>query len=183
VTPMHNGEFHRSLAALYAEQDRMLEEHRERMADREAQASPPVSGNGDAGLIFKDYAGNAQASAATAEPAPSFFDEGFSERQSDALALVIAELQRQWQEDIDNLQSRLANMIARFAFPGERAEETNYALKNQLARMEGRIRQRELETAKFERQVADLAGESIEIKALIGNVLKKLDAPKTRKRR
>jgi len=168
---MHNDEFHRSLAALYREHDRLLEEHEEhraQTAQRRVADEVQTRQTNDAELIFKDYCGGAQASAAAAEE-PSAFDE----LQKETLATVIAELRAEWQTDIDNAERRLANLITRMAFPGERAEETSYALKNQLMRTELRIRQRELETAKFERQVANLVAENIELKALVGNLLKK----------
>jgi len=167
----------RELDALYREHDRMMDEHRASMADREAQGSP-VGETTSTGLIYKDFAGNVQASAAAAEE-PSAFDE----LQKDTLATVIAELRAEWQTDIDNLERRLANLITRMAFPGERAEETSYELKNRFVRMEGRIRQEQLDRGKFERTLANLVAENIEMKSLIGNLLKKLDAPKIRKRR
>ena len=154
----------RELAALFAEDDKLRAEHDEWMAQRQAADEAPVSET----LVRKDYGGNAWTVAATAEE-PSAFDE----LQKDTLATVIAALRAEWQADIDNAERRLANLITRMAFPGERAEEETYALKNRFAQTELRIRQRELETAKFERQVDNLAGEVVEIKALVGRVLKK----------
>jgi hypothetical protein len=55
------------LDALFAEDDRRRAEHREFMAQREALATPPVSETDDAGLVYKDYQGNASQAAATAE--------------------------------------------------------------------------------------------------------------------
>jgi hypothetical protein len=54
------------LDALSAEDNRRRAEHREFMAQREGLASPPVSETDDAGLVYKDYQGNASQAAATA---------------------------------------------------------------------------------------------------------------------
>lgn len=141
------------LAELCREHDRMMAEHaaseraRERAADDELvpkmmeDAMPPVRVSRGAGL-FADP----DLDETFTDTMAHLINELRDERDA-ALKQEIAALQQQWQKDIDSLQGRLMHMIARFAFPGERAEEETYALGNRLARMERQIRQlSELET-------------------------------------
>jgi hypothetical protein len=78
---------------------------------------PPVSETGDAGVIYKDYDNTALAAAAEPEPeafdaeastAPNFFDDvERNEEFADTIAIVIAELRREWKRDIERLERRI----------------------------------------------------------------------------
>ncbi|HMF27568.1 MAG TPA: hypothetical protein VKE42_02285, partial [Candidatus Cybelea sp.] len=64
--------------ALCAAHDRMMAEHREETARRDAASNPPVRKPGPGGLLYRDGPENAQASVAAMDGAP-FIDESGSE--------------------------------------------------------------------------------------------------------
>jgi hypothetical protein len=66
VTAMRDDEFHRELRELFREDDKLRAEHHQYMAERKALANLPVSENGDAGLVYKDYDNSAPPAAAAA---------------------------------------------------------------------------------------------------------------------
>jgi len=97
------------LAELFREDDRLRVEHREWMAQREAQAQALVQRNSrDAGLVLKTT-DNALLPAPQPEPepfdegtstAPNFFDDAErNEEFADTMACLINELRKEWQRD------------------------------------------------------------------------------------
>jgi len=136
---MIDDEFRRHLAALCREYDKFSAECDDWLAQRTPPASP-VSETGDHGLIYRDHSADALYGVPAA-PETDAIDEGpcFTELQMDTLATVIAELRREFEESVERAQQRMLQMAARLAMPGERAEETAYALKDRVALMEGRI--------------------------------------------
>jgi hypothetical protein len=148
VTPMTDAPPTRAeLRALYAESDRFAAETdawlADRKAAREAQASPPARENDDAGVITPDDDGDALLAAPAPEPEPLY---DFTDAQFDALAFVLNELHKEFEARVERTERRLLDAMLRLAMPGERAEETAYALKDRVARMEGRL----------ERQLSDI---------------------------
>jgi hypothetical protein len=116
------------LADLFREDDRLRAENADWLARREALAQ---KSNGHGALAHQT-----EENAAVEAPEP----EGFNTLQVDALASIwnelSDELRAEWQRDIERLQQRLLQTVARLAVPGERAEETLYALKDRVARVE-----------------------------------------------
>jgi len=167
-----DNEFRRYLTELYREDDRLRaeREHEERLARQKAQASPLVrqtepvatSPYGDGDVLY-----------AAPAPEPEAFDEErssyFTEAQDDVLVHVIAELRREFGEAIERTEQRLLDMMVRMAMPGERAEETAYALKDRVARMEGRIERQTSDLV--DRRIAELQGENTEIRGMLGRAL------------
>jgi len=99
-----------------------------------------------------------------ASAAPSYDENGeplcFSDEQFDAIATVMAELRAEWTHDIERIHRQLLNAVVRMVMPGERAEETYYALRDRVARMEQRIErqlsemiERQLSTALTDRVI------------------------------
>jgi hypothetical protein len=97
------------LDALFAEDDRRRAEHREWLAERQAQAQALVQRNsGDAGLVLKTT-DNALLPAPQPEPAPfdeatstapNFFDDvERNEEFADTMAVLLNELRKEWQRD------------------------------------------------------------------------------------
>jgi hypothetical protein len=140
---MRDSEFHRELRELYRQDDRARAEHREYMAQRKALASPPMSETDDPGVITPDDDNDALLAAPAPEPEPLY---DFTDAQFDALAFVLNELHKEFEARIERTERRLLDAMVRLAMPGERAEETAYALKDRIARMEGRL----------ERQLSDI---------------------------
>jgi hypothetical protein len=59
--------------------------------------------------------------------------------QFEALAYVIAELDLEFDERIERTKQQLLNTMVRLAMPGERAEQTAYAVETRLTCLEGRL--------------------------------------------
>jgi hypothetical protein len=188
---MMNGEpISRSeLAELFREDDRRRAEHA-----ANGKARLPVRETDEAGLL---YDGGAPAAAPASQGALCFDEEGqpfiscFTDEQADAIAYALAgsaqELRRDWQDDIERVQQRLLQTVARLVMPAERAEETMYALKDRVARMEGFIERRLAETnadnaaaagtaaTQHAVEVAELRAENRELKGLLSDVLRRFD--------
>jgi hypothetical protein len=69
----------RSLAELYAEDDRLRAEHEQWMADREAAAHAPVRKSDESAVLYREHHDNAPAPAPEPEAEPSDDDQGFAE--------------------------------------------------------------------------------------------------------
>jgi hypothetical protein len=65
------------------------------------------------------------------------------------LAAIYNELRAELLQDIERVQQQLLRTMVRMVLPGERAEETFYALKDRVARMEGQL-ERQLSQAVIE---------------------------------
>ena len=76
--------------------------------------------------------------------APEPEDEGpaFSERQADAIAEVVHQLRREFQDGVERMQQRILDVMVRAALPGELAEQGLYDLRNRVALAEQRIERR-----------------------------------------
>jgi hypothetical protein len=124
---------------LDAELRRVQREHDQMMVKHGNGYGNGHAASRGAGLVFRD---NDDALVAAPEPEA----DGFSEYQKDVLADVIASLRDEWGRAIERatekLEQRLVQMAARLAVPGERAEETMYALKDRVARVEQFIERR-----------------------------------------
>jgi hypothetical protein len=155
------------LDALFAEDDRARAEHAAFMEDRRAaQASLPVHEAEDIGAMAPDDDNNALLPAPTGNAVDA---DGhpldFTEVQLDSLATVIAELRREFEAGIERTHQRLLNTMVRLALPGERAEETFYALRDRVSRLEGQLErqladivERHLKAVATEPQIIDLPG-------------------------
>jgi hypothetical protein len=153
------------LRALYAEDDKRRAEHGEYMAERNARASPPVSQTESEVIMYRTIDDNAALAVSTAETEASEEQLDFTDAQFDALATVIAELRREFEAGIERTHQRLLNTMVRLALPGERAEETFYALLDRVSRLEGQLErqladivERHLKAVATEPQIIDLPG-------------------------
>jgi hypothetical protein len=153
------------LRALYAEDDKRRAEHGEYMAERNARASPPVSQTESEVIMYRTIDDNAALAVSTAETEASEEQLDFTDAQFDALATVIAELRREFEAGIERTHQRLLNTMVRLALPGERAEETFYALRDRVSRLEGQLErqladivERHLKAVATEPQIIDLPG-------------------------
>jgi hypothetical protein len=124
---------------LDAELRRVQREHDQMMIKHANGYGNGYAAPRDAGLVFRN---NDDALVAAPEPEA----DGFSEYQKDVLGDVIAQLRDEWGRAVERatekLEQRLVQMAARLAVPGERAEETMYALKDRVARVEQLIERR-----------------------------------------
>src|SRR5262245_36487957 len=130
----------RDLAELFREDDRLR-------AEREAERAALARKTADEGSEYREDGGNAPLPVLYENAAPSYNENGeplcFDDAQFDCLAEVLAELRAEWTRDIERIHRQLLNAVVRMVMPGERAEETVYALNDRVARMEQRI-EREL---------------------------------------
>jgi hypothetical protein len=124
----------RYIAEVSAEHDRMMVKHGSNGYSNGYAVLPR-----GADLHYRDLD-----NALVAAPEPEA--DGFSEFQKDVLADTINQLRCAWERDIEQatekLEQRLLQTVARLAVPGERAEETMYALKDRVARVEQFIERR-----------------------------------------
>src|SRR5262245_56253792 len=151
---MIDDEFHRYLRSLYAEDDRARAEHAEWMAEREAQKHALAQKSGDS-LLYRTHEENASRPAPAVDAGVS--DEGwcFTELQMDSLAVVFAELRREWQQDIERAQQRIFDAMVRMGLPGELAEREVHDLRNRVIRAEQQI-ERRLKEALGDDNIVDL---------------------------
>jgi hypothetical protein len=124
----------RELDALAREDDRQRIERIEH-ALWWAERRPPVTESGDADVIHHSQPANAPAALAEA-------DDGFSDRQADAVAECIHQLRKEFAADIERAKQQILDVIVRAALPGELAEQGLYDLRNRVALAEQRIERR-----------------------------------------
>jgi hypothetical protein len=123
------------IRALCAERDQLMEQ------EAKTLASPPVSETDEAGLVYKDYQGNASQAAATA-----------ADEQTDWSGW-----ERWLRAHLDNEREALFDIIG--------------DAMNKMA---------EQERDAVERQLAELRSENVELKGLLGDLVRKYDELKTR---
>jgi hypothetical protein len=141
---MIDDEFHRDLAALYRDSDRFARETDAWIAEHKAAREAQERENAEAEELERRAYEIERAAASAAETVPFSEEEpepsyDFTDTQFDTLATVIAELHREFDARLERTERRLLDAMLRLAMPGERAEETAYALKDRIAQMEGRI--------------------------------------------
>jgi hypothetical protein len=132
----------RELRELYAADDRLRAENEEWFArTKQPVGGPPMHETADAGIMYRDGGSRVLqgAPAPAPEPEPSYEVCGFNAVQLDGLAQVVAELQREFEQDIERMRQHILQTIVRLVMPGERAEETFYALRDRVARIEGQM--------------------------------------------
>ena len=157
IATMSDGEFRRYCAELYRQHDRYLaeaheEERQRKAAARDDRAQEGRRADGEGAHVRKSSPNDLSPIETENAPVPAavaqtlcFTEEGeafmlpFSEEQADAIGGVMAELHAEWQRDIERLERRLLDTVVRLVMPGERAEETYYALSDRVARMESYI--------------------------------------------
>ena len=71
-----------------------------------------------------------------------YADDGFSEVQYEALATVIAELRREFDEAIERAQQRILATVVRLVAPGELAEQKIHSLTDRVSLLESHIERR-----------------------------------------
>jgi hypothetical protein len=165
-------DLHRHIAEVSREHDRLM-----------ARAQPHrMNGNGAhngnrAGLLYRDNDDAMVAAPVAEEP----FD--FTEAQFEALAQVIATLRREWEQAVERLEAKILQTMTRLVMPGEIAEQKVYGLNDRLAILE-RYVERALTQTKPEdsavatqraAEIAELRAENRELKAMLGDVLRRLD--------
>jgi hypothetical protein len=170
------------LAELCRDNDRFAAETDEWLARHKAEALARKNAADD--LQHQADGNNALATAPVAEEASC----DFTEAQFEAIAYAMAGLQREWQQDIERLEQKVLQTVVRLALPGERAEETMYALKDRVARVEGYIERRLAEVntgnaaaagavaTQHAVEVAELKAENRDLKHLLGDLCRKFDA-------
>jgi hypothetical protein len=89
------------------------------------------------------------------QPEPSYEEPGFNPVQREALAVVINELRREFVDDIERMQQRILQTMARMVLPGEIAEQKVCGLSDHIALMERQI-ERRLAKAITDKSVIDL---------------------------
>jgi hypothetical protein len=134
------------LAELYRDSERFAAETDQWLAHHKAERAALMRKNADEGVMTHDDDGDAILAAPASDAVASEEELDFTDAQFDALATVIAELHREFEERIERTRQQLLDTMVRLAMPGERAEETFYALKDRVARMEGQL----------ERQLSDI---------------------------
>src|SRR5262249_21562158 len=106
---MIDAESHEYLASLYSELDRQRAEHAKWMAAREAQASPLVRRNDDAGILYRDAPEPGQNAAAASDTAASYPADG-------NLVRAVAEFVVLWtDEKLAPERTRIAKLEAKLA--------------------------------------------------------------------
>jgi len=138
---MWTEEDRRELVALFAEDDRQRREHAAHcawFAEWMGQRTPPVGAPDDAGMIHRSDDSDALYGA----PEPEDEGPAFSERQADAIAEVVHQLRREFQDGVERMQQRILDVMVRAALPGELAEQGLYDLRNRVALAEQRIERR-----------------------------------------
>jgi hypothetical protein len=178
---MIDQEFRRYLTELYRQDDRARAEHRAWKAEREAQAAAQEREIEEEAVEYRTADNDAPEPAPAAEPepfyeqastAPNFFDDiERNEEFADTLAYVFAKLQDQWRDEIADETRRLSYLIERMAYPGERGERLAYELQSRLLDVEARVRQ--FGGEHVERRLADLAAENSELKAMLGDLMRR----------
>jgi hypothetical protein len=154
------------LRELFAEDDRRRAEHEDYMARRAARAASSVREIDGSGLLYRDLDNNALTAAPAVEAEPEY---DFTEPQFEALAQVLAEPRKEFDDKIERTTQRLLDMMVRMAVPAERAEETAYGLKDRVARMESYV-ERQIATV-IERHMDSLRNENAEIRVMLGRAL------------
>jgi hypothetical protein len=98
----------RELRDLMQAHDRMMTEHQEWMARREAAASPPARENGPQGILYRATENNAQPPVAAMDATPSdddvaqlFDDPELNRNFTHAMGYVISELRHEWRTERD----------------------------------------------------------------------------------
>jgi len=132
-------EFRRHLAELAREDERLRAEHDEWMAHREPAGSPYIRKSQAGGSVLYREIDNASLAAPAPISGASYEEPGLNAVQLEELAHVIAEVQREFDAALERMQQRFLQMVVRLAVPAERAEESFYALRDRVARMEGQI--------------------------------------------
>jgi hypothetical protein len=139
----------RYLAELAAADEAVRAEHQQWLARRGAIGGAYVRPPPRPGIVYREYDGGALADTLRAAAGASDAEAGFSEEQLEQLAHVVAEVQKQFEHDLERVRMSLLQTIARLVMPGERAEETFYALRDRVARMERQL-ERQLSQAMVE---------------------------------
>jgi hypothetical protein len=95
--------------------------------------------------------------------APNFFDDvERNEEFADTMAIVLAMLRDKWRDEIADETRKLAHLIERLVVPGERVESEVYELRARMLNLEVKLR--------------EFGGDLVEIKGLLGDVLRKYSA-------
>jgi hypothetical protein len=126
----------RELDALAREDDRQRAERIEH-AVWWAERRPPVSESGDQGVLHRGDNGDALVALPDEDEGPTF-----TYPQREAIAEVIHQLREEFRADIERMQQRVLQILARCALPGELAEREVYELKNRVIAAEQLIERR-----------------------------------------
>jgi hypothetical protein len=156
---MIDDEFRRELRELYRADDRARAEHDDYMRQRKARASPPVSQAESEVIMYRTVDNNAALAAPAAKDEASEEQFDFSDEQFDALAVVIAELHKEFDERVAGATRKLTYLIERMAYPGEAAERDVHELRSRLTHLEVKLR--------------EFGGDQVEIKGMLGDVLRR----------
>jgi hypothetical protein len=166
---MLSNEERRHIAELAREQDRLLHEHHQWTAQRATEREAQARESEPEGIPDRTHEENAPAVAAEPSSLGLFGDER-DERDGSLASILayliselraerraaIAELQKESEEDLDHRDSRLMNMLARYAFIAERAQDQSFEFVNRLTRLEQQIRELSEAHHKDREQVADI---------------------------
>jgi hypothetical protein len=169
---MSDDEFRAELRALYRDSDRFARETDDWLARRKAEREAQASESEPEAVEYPTIDNDAPEPAPQAEPepfyeqsstAPNFFDDvERNEEFADTLAYVLAKLQDQWRDEIAAETRKFAYMIERLVVPGERAEAEVYELRARTLHLEVKLR--------------EFGGDLVEIKGLLGDVLRRYSA-------
>jgi hypothetical protein len=143
---MIDDEFRHELRALFAEDNRRRAEHSEFLAERKALASPPARKTDAAGVMYRDFEGDALAAASAVEAEASEEEPYFTEQQCDCLADVLNEIREEFDDRIERTQQRILQTVTRLILPGELAEREVHDLRARVIRAEEKI-ERQLKAA------------------------------------
>jgi len=147
VSPMQDrwtDDDHYDLVALCREDDKLR-------AGQDALASPSMRRNGG---YMRRNGGEANAPGDAAMPDAVLFralarvvveqqaTAEFNPTQLDALAHIIAEVQREFEQDSEKLQQRILETVLRLIRPAEAAEQKVHTLSDRLALLENQIERR-----------------------------------------
>jgi hypothetical protein len=115
---------------------------------------------------------------------PAAEDQGFSDRQADAVAEVVHQLRKEFAADIERLEQKILQMTVRLVQPGEIAEQKVYSLNDRLAIMERHVERALAEpktdaaamATQYAVEVAELRAENRELKGLFTDLLRQFEA-------
>jgi hypothetical protein len=103
-----------------------------------AERAPPVTESGDQGVLHRDQ----PADALYAAPKPEDDGPTFTYPQREAISEVVKQLREEFRADIERMQQRVLQILAKLVTPGELAEREVYELKNRVIAAEERIERR-----------------------------------------
>jgi|SRR5215471_18738653 len=137
---MLDPESRRYLRNLFDEQDRLLHEHRQWTARREAEAEREARESEPEGILYREQQNNEPAPAAESSGL-GLFGDARDHVLAQALGYQISRLRRERRDELEDEVHKIMNAIARMVYPGEAAERAVHELESRLTQLEAQVRQ------------------------------------------